>query len=409
MADSTALAQWISEHSTSSWYAYIKRLSANDTGATGGHQSGIYIPHQVMESAIPSINRVDEKNPDYMFSARVDSHNLGTQELRAIYYNSRLSENKKNGRNEPRITQWKQQGNYAPIQDTSNTGALAFFAFHLDEVGTDMDMLSVWICQDHHEEDQVEELIGTVLPGQTIFKPLDSLFGGVPQLPLFDNLQSINFPEHWLIEFPTGREIVDFVVDRRPLKGFSADDRIRKRRDFEYSVFRSVEDAHVLESIRHGFSSVEEFVSIANSVSNRRKSRSGRSLELHLEHIFREEGIVSFDTQLVTEKNKKPDFVFPAGAYHDDNFDAKKLTVLAVKTTLKDRWRQILNEACRADIKYLFTLQEGVSEQQFEEMCDEHVKLVTPASNLKKFPKIIRPELLTLEQFCSVVKARATN
>ncbi len=28
----------------SNWYVYIKRLSANDTGATGSHQVGIYIP-----------------------------------------------------------------------------------------------------------------------------------------------------------------------------------------------------------------------------------------------------------------------------------------------------------------------------------------------------------------------------
>ncbi|WP_435658893.1 type II restriction endonuclease [Escherichia coli] len=30
---------------------------------------------------------------------------------------------------------------------------------------------------------------------------------------------------------------------------------------------------------------MDEFIALANSVSNRRKSRAGKSLELHLEHL----------------------------------------------------------------------------------------------------------------------------
>jgi hypothetical protein len=52
--------------------------------------------------------------------------------------------------------------------------------------------------------------------------------------------------------------------------------------------------------------------------------------------------------------------------------------MLAAKTTCKDRWRQILNEADRIPAKHLLTLQEGVSEGQFREMNDAGVRLVVP-------------------------------
>lgn len=42
--------------------------------------------------------------------------------------------------------------------------------------------------------------------------------------------------------------------------------------------------------------------------------------------------------------------------------------MLAVKTTCKDRWRQILNEADKIHQVHLFTLQEGVSLAQYREM-----------------------------------------
>ncbi|MFZ5625061.1 MAG: type II restriction endonuclease [Gemmatimonadota bacterium] len=53
-------------------------------------------------------------------------------------------------------------------------------------------------------------------------------------------------------------------------------------------VTKSVEAYHVLPRIREGFDSVDQFVEFASSVTNRRKARSGRSLELHGRCIFDE-------------------------------------------------------------------------------------------------------------------------
>lgn len=73
--------------------------------------------------------------------------------------------------------------------------------------------------------------------------------------------------------------------------------------------------------------------------------------------------------------------------------------MLAAKTTARDRWRQVVNEADRIPVKHLLTLQEGVSENQHAEMAAAKVQLVIPTSLIAAFPESIRPRLMTLDQF----------
>ena len=78
--------------------------------------------------------------------------------------------------------------------------------------------------------------------------------------------------------------------------------------------------------------------------------------------------------------------------------------MLAVKTTCKDRWRQILAEADRIGTKHLLTLQEGISERQFQEMVDAGVQLVVPEPLKEKFPSSVREHLQTVESFIADVR-----
>ncbi|MGC0238298.1 type II restriction endonuclease [Arthrobacter sp. SD76] len=64
--------------------------------------------------------------------------------------------------------------------------------------------------------------------------------------------------------------------------------------------------------------------------------------------------------------------------YHDLSFPSHLLTMLGSKTSLKDRWRQVINEANRIDLKHLLTLQAPISEDQTDEMQQEKVQLVIP-------------------------------
>ena len=147
----------------------------------------------------------------------------------------------------------------------------------------------------------------------------------------------------------------------------------------------------------------------SNSILNRRKTRAGKSLEHHLAEIFIASHLI-FEEQVITEENKKPDFIFPNGeCYHNLVFPGDLLTVLGAKTTCKDRWRQVLNEADRVDDKYLFTLQQGISSNQLKEMRDYRLHLVVPHKYLTSFPKEYRSDICDLSGFIGMVKERQTK
>ncbi len=390
---------WISDIANDGWMVYIKRLSANDTGATQSHQVGIYFPKSILGKIFPTTNRVDIKNPDVIFKATIDSDNVPEQELRAIYYNGKMLD--QGTRNEKRITRWKDGVDYTPLQDKERTGAIAIFAFNNNESG-DSEFMKAWVCKNIEEEDYLEDKVGEVDPQGTYFERGDVIFGGIM---LSSPVKEEKYPPEWNDEFPSGASIINFIFAQGLHSDLSADRRILKRRDREFDLFKLLEHHHSFPLVQNGFESIESFIKLANSISNRRKARSGKSLELHLENIFSEEGLERFGVQCTTEGKKKPDFLFPdCPSYHNSNFPDEKLRMLAVKTTVKDRWRQILNEANRIDISYLFTLQQGVSENQFKEMQNENVILVVPEPIHSSYPKAIRSGLYSLTGFIEETK-----
>ncbi|MBP2171633.1 hypothetical protein J2125_004929 [Erwinia toletana] len=384
---------WLLEIAGGNYFLYIKRLSANDTGATGGHQVGLYIPSAIVEKLFPTINHTGVLNPSVLLTAHVSSHDCPDSQARAIYYNNRHFGKT---RNEKRITRW---GRGSPLQDPENTGALTILAFRLDEQRRDSPAVDIWVCANTDEEDVIEAAIGEIVPGTLIAGPAGQILGGLSLQQVPVNHKYV-IPEEWHQRFPSGNEIIRYAAGHYVKNSHDPDEQLIDRRRIEYDIFLLVEELHVLDIIRKGFGSVDEFIALANSVSNRRKSRAGKSLELHLEHLFTEHGLRHFATQAVTEGNKKPDFLFPsAQAYHDAEFPSENLRMLAVKTTCKDRWRQILNEANRIPRMHLFTLQEGVSQAQYREMQEEGVRLVVPSSLHKKYPEAVRAELMTLGAF----------
>jgi hypothetical protein len=176
----------------------------------------------------------------------------------------------------------------------------------------------------------------------------------------------------------------------------------------EYELFQAIERLRYGPTIQAGFLSVDAFISVAHSILNSRKSRAGHSLENHLATIF-DANALEYEQQVVTEGNKTADFIFPSGeAYHNSSFLVENLFFMAAKTTCKDRWRQVLNEANRLDTTYLMTLQQGISKNQCQEMQDEHVVLVVPDHYKSSFPKEYHDEILSLHQFIEVVKGSQT-
>ena len=52
--------------------------------------------------------------------------------------------------------------------------------------------------------------------------------------------------------------------------------------------------------------------------------------------------------------------------------------MLGVKSTCKDRWRQVLAEADRIEYKHLLTLETSISKHQTDEMQAKNLQLVLP-------------------------------
>jgi hypothetical protein len=178
--------------------------------------------------------------------------------------------------------------------------------------------------------------------------------------------------------------------------------------DHEEKLFRRLERQIVENRIRNGFvtdgnTDVDGFINFSLSVHNRRKARAGFALEHHLEEIFRCHNII-YSRLAETENKSKPDFLFPgAKEYHDQSFSADMLTMLGVKTSCKDRWRQVLSEAARIQNKHLFTLEPGISENQTNEMQSHRLQLVIPASIHETYKTTQRAWLMSLKDFIQVL------
>lgn len=180
----------------------------------------------------------------------------------------------------------------------------------------------------------------------------------------------------------------------------------------EEILFRTLEKYLLGEKLRSltqaGIEDTEPFIKLVQSALQRRKSRAGSALENHLEQVFTDHG-VTYTRTGVTENNLKPDFIFPSiSHYHDSEFPHARLSMLASKSTCKDRWRQILNEAARIPNKHLLTLEPSISENQTNEMKYEQVQLVIPQGLHSSYTMAQQTWLMNIAGFIDLTRHRQT-
>jgi type II restriction enzyme len=371
--------------------AYCKFLSANDTGDTGGHQSGIYIAKNAIAIMFDEPG-VRGENKDRF--AKIRWQNDFFTDSRFIYYGCGT-------RNEYRITRL---GRDFPFLRTEHTGDLFVLVKH------SLEEYSAYVLE---TEDDINEFLDNygMMPTDTgrLIEKLDFKEDkAVEQLirGFIDSLGA-DFPST-IIMSSTARDIYGKVYNHQEGAAGNPDDILIKWIDMEYHIFRRLEFYRYGDMISKGFVAVEDFIEVANTVLNRRKSRAGKSLENHLAALFDYNKLI-YVSQPITEGNKKPDFLFPTEKdYHDPDFPSEKLVFLGAKTTCKDRWRQIINEANRIEHKHLFTLQQGISSQQMAEMEDAKITLVVPAQYINAYPKEKRHLIWTLSKFISYVRETTT-
>lgn len=175
----------------------------------------------------------------------------------------------------------------------------------------------------------------------------------------------------------------------------------------EEILFRTLEKHIIAERLTQGFhGDVDGFLAFSLSVQNRRKSRVGFALENHMEVIFTECG-VQYERGAISDGRSKPDFLFPGGKeYRSTDYDPILLTMLGVKSTCKDRWRQVLAEAKRIEHKHLLTLETSISQHQTEQMKEERLQLVLPRGLHRTYTVAQQAWLLNVAEFTEIVRER---
>ncbi len=368
---------------------FTKFLAANDTGLTGGHQAGIYIS----KPSVPILfDEPGVKGQNKEKWVKVKWQDDFETDTRFIYYGQGT-------RNEYRITNF---GKGFPFLRAEYTGAL-FVITKIDNENYKGYVLNT--------EDEINEFLSAfgLTPAETNrlieLSRTDASLREQAAIDRFISGLTVDFPSSDVMS-SAARAISYAAVLNKTITMTDPDKAILQWTDQEYKLFRALEQARYGDMVARGFSTVDDFVALANQVLNRRKSRAGKSLEHHLAAIFNENHI-QFTAQAVTEGNKRPDFIFPSEeAYHDFSFPVSRLTSLAAKTTCKDRWRQILNEAdrLRDGRKYLCTLQQGISSMQMDEMEAEKVTLVVPKAYISTYPRDKQDRIWSLHTFVDHVK-----
>lgn len=373
--------------------AFCRFITANDTGKTGAHQAGFYIP-KCASSLLFSEPGIRGENKDKM--VKIQWQNSFETDSRFIYYG-------RGTRNEYRVTRF---GRQFPFFEDDNVGDLLIITKHSEEyykgfvLNTDDDIENFfsYFQLSPNESNQLIDIDNAIKPDErilTLFEEFVCKFNSFPETKIMAEGARDCYNQAHRISNET------LIL--------SPDSILLEWIDSEYNLFRCFEEKVYSYICTTTFPSIENFIKTANEVLNRRKSRAGKSLEHHLSNIFTYNELL-FEEQAVTEDNKKPDFLFPnAECYHNWNFPTDDLTVLGAKTTCKDRWRQIVTEADRLDVKYLFTLQQGISKNQLKEMADSNVKLVVPQKYLNSFPIEYRSDLLDLKGFISMVKEKQNH
>jgi type II restriction enzyme len=365
--------------------ALLKFISPNDTGLTGAHQCGYYLPKAAWRAFVPyapSRGRNAEHRVEVLWQdgRRTEScikwYGIGT---RSEYRLTRF------GRDFPFLT----TDNVGDLLVLIRTGEASFNAYVFD-------------LPEHIADIQASlgvEIIGTWGLYESLGQPPETEDDCIHRrfAAFVEPLRG--FPDTATFSAVTREAIIACMsVFARQ----TPDYRLMLLMDREYALFRMAERLLCQDEICRRFLSVDDFLSTAARMMNRRKSRAGRALENHVGYLLHDAHI-PFDARASVDG--EPDVLIPGKIqYEDPNWPDENLFVVGVKTTCKDRWRQVLNEARRVHRKHIMTVQQGISAKQLVEMRDSGVSLVVPQKLHSMYPTVERMEILTLRQFFEKIR-----
>lgn len=366
-------------------HTFLKFLSPNDLGLTGSHQAGIYLPGEAWRFFLQRPGQKGENFDSEVFSL---DWGAGRRTFSCFKWYGKESVN------EYRLTRMR---DFFRGQEERYLGSL--FILVDSQSGYQARVLEA-----EADIDTVLNFLG-ITPRETnrmLRFDLDTRLE--PYCEELAAQMGQNFPDTETISRraqKVARELYDLTessVHENP------DRTILQLIDIEYALFRFMERQIYGRLLDTPFGSVEELLRLAIEINNRRKSRAGRALENHLRFILVFLRL-PHEFEAHTEDRKKPDFLFPGSvAYRDLAFPVEKLFFLGAKTTCKDRWRQILNEADRIVPKHLFTLQQGITTAQLTEMREANVIPVVPLEYHRYFKPTDQDCIMSLKNFVELVQ-----
>jgi len=392
----------------------VKRLSAVDAEPKTSNQHEVGTTVKMREDFLGETHQ--QKFPAIYIWLGGDQEGF-TEESWATHYDARI--------NKPRAAEWRLYYPSNPVTEAMKAGDTLFLA--KDQGGV------LWFIvapEGSTSEQQLFWLFGLRPEGKSFVSRefsdeepeldfaarfiLDEI-GIEFEEPEADKLDSII--EKFDTTFPKAAEFSDLA--RLTLPEVRAEDdpdaALIAWLDHEEALFRRLERKVGSSRIEAGFTNadstdVDGFISFSLSVQNPRKSRMGHSLENHLAAVLRAHDIRHV-RGAVTEHNHKPDFLFPdlkmyqaAPAEGDP-----RLTMLAAKSTCKDRWRQVLAEAEKISRKHLLTLEPGISEPQTSQMEEADLQLVVPAAIQASYTRLQQNWLWDVADFIKEVRLKQIN
>jgi len=171
-------------------------------------------------------------------------------------------------------------------------------------------------------------------------------------------------------------------------------DIIEKLIDFEYQIYRkyefevfssllvdkSVPDIFMAKNIHSAKEffglKLDQLSDVFMSMAQARKTRMGTTYELHVKQYLHDLDI-PFEYQQSVDGKKRPDFILPSKSYYySESRKPDDAILLSLKSTVKERWAQILNEGHRIKTRYLATLDKSVTTDQIQEMKEKNVILI---------------------------------
>lgn len=401
---------------------FVKKLSRNDTSwadDSGKHQAGFYIPRDIRESGYFPVLQADNPAKPHIFHAECRVIWPQTGEITASHM--RHFSNKGPESHFTAIARDLFRG-LAPasllvggLLNEAVSGARHWFVV-LDSVSEEAEILETALDLDSNfhfalfqpgalrraatlERDEIAALIERL---QSALKAgtLDTLLADYARIPSPDSIAT-EARRTWLDSHG--------VTSLDPWTLESIGDAVMEiSRDVEYRIFRRLElrrrAAEVVQILGRGPDLVTAVVrgfpdldAVFLSASQQRKTRAGRSFEQHIAAVLRA-GNIRFEEQAVTG-GRRPDFVLPdvQALRRGQGRPFEDALVLAAKTTLRERWKQVSSEGFHCAV-FLATVDDRVPATSISEMANQGISLVVPES-LKRSKETCYPKNASVISF----------